>query len=105
MRLTADERDAITRAAHEVLPDGVCVSLFGSRVDDARRGGDIDLLIEPSTALGPAEQVALRTRLAARLYRLLGERRIDIVLADPGRADESLIVHEARGQAVELVRT
>jgi uncharacterized protein len=105
MRLTPDEKDAITAAAREVLPMGVRVSLFGSRVDDSRRGGDIDLLIEPSAKLGPAEQIGLCNRLTARLYRLMGERRIDIVLADPGQADDRLIVREARSQAVELVRT
>lgn len=105
MRLTADERNAIATAARDVLPAGAKVSLFGSRVDDARRGGDIDLLVEPSAALDPAEQVRLSTRLAARLYRLIGERRIDIVLAAPGLADDRLIVAEARRQAVELVRT
>lgn len=105
MRLTADERDAVVAASRAVLPAGVRVSLFGSRVDDDRRGGDIDLLVEPSTVLGAAEFVSLRTRLAARLYRLMGERRIDIVLADPGEVGDRLIVSEARRQAVELVRT
>ena len=105
MRLTPGERNAITEAARELLPAGARVSLFGSRVDDARRGGDIDLLIEPRVALDPAEQVRLRTRLAARLYRLIGERRIDILLAAPGLDDDRLIVSEARRQAVELVRT
>ena len=105
MRLTAGEKIAIATAAREILPAGARVSLFGSRVDDARRGGDIDLLIEPRAALDPAEQVRLRSRLAARLYRLIGERRIDIVLAAPGLSDDRLIVAEARRQAVELVRT
>lgn len=105
MRLTDGERQAIAQAAREVLPAACRVSLFGSRVDDTRRGGDIDLLVEPDVALGAAEQVRLQTRLAGRLYRLIGERRIDIVLAAPGLADDRLIVAEARRQAVELVRT
>ena len=105
MRLTTAERTAIAQAARETLPPGAKVSLFGSRVDDNRRGGDIDLLIEHNMALPPVEQVALRTRLAARLYRTMGERRIDIVLAALGMADERLIVSEARRQAVEVVRT
>lgn len=105
MRLTTDEKNAIATAAMEVLPPGMRVSLFGSRVDDSRRGGDIDLLVEPGAPLDAAEQVRLRSRLAARLYRLIGERRIDIVLADAGLVDERLIVSEARRQAIELVRT
>ena len=105
MRLTSNEQRGIAEAARAVLPAGSRVSLFGSRVDDASRGGDIDLLVEPSDALDAEQQVRLRTRLAARLYRLIGERRIDIVLATSGAADDRLIVAEARRQAVELVRT
>ena len=105
MRLTSTEQSSIAEAARAVLPAGSRVSLFGSRVDDALRGGDIDLLVEPGVALDAAQQITLRTRLAARLYRLIGERRIDIVLALPGADDTRLIVAEARRQAVELVRT
>ena len=105
MRLTTLEQNAIAAAAREVLPPGARVSLFGSRVDDHLRGGDIDLLVEPGVDLDAGQLVSLRTRLAARLYRLVGERRIDIVLACPGAADEPLIVTEARRQAMEIVRT
>ena len=105
MRLTSQEQRDIAEAARAVLPAGSRVCLFGSRVDDNLRGGDIDLLVEPGAALDAQQQVLLRTRLAARLYRLIGERRIDIVLATPGAADSRLIVAEARRQAVELVRT
>ena len=105
MRLTQEEQRGIAAAARAELPAGSRVSLFGSRVDDSLRGGDIDLLVEPGAALDAQQQVLLRTRLAARLYRLIGERRIDIVLATPGEADNRLIVAEARRQAVELVHT
>ena len=106
MRLNNRERDAIVEAAKTVLPPGMRLSLFGSRVDDERRGGDLDLLIEPKDALAPLSQVRLRSRLAARLYRSLGERRIDVVFASPGPSDaQPLIVQEARRQAVELVTT
>lgn len=105
MRLNDFERRAIEVASCEVLPPGTRVALFGSRTDDTRRGGDIDLLLEPPDALPPAEVIELRTRLAARLYRTLGERRIDIVVSPAGAADDRLIVEAARLQAVELVRT
>ena len=35
----------------------------------------------------------------------MGERRIDIVVAAASEPDDRLIVHEARRQAIELVRT
>ena len=79
--------------------------LFGSRTDDSRRGGDIDLLVEPPVPLDALAQVQLRTRLAARLYRLLGERRIDILVAAASEPSNRLVLAEARRQAIELVTT
>ena len=105
MRLTRLEILAIEAAAKEVLPSGARVLLFGSRVDDARRGGDIDLLVEPPTPVNALLAADLSRRLAARLYRLIGERRIDIVVAAASEADDRLIVREARRQAIELART
>lgn len=105
MRLTKSEVLAIEAAAKAVLPSGARVLLFGSRTDDARRGGDIDLLVEPPTPVDASLAADLSTRLAARLYRLIGERRIDIVVAAASEADDRLIVREARRHAIELART
>ena len=67
MRLTADECLAIERAARATLQTGTRVSLFGSRVDDARRGGDIDLIVETPASLPAPEFVQRRQRLLAML--------------------------------------
>lgn len=45
MRLTSNEVEIILHSAREIYGEGVRVYLFGSRTDDARRGGDIDLLV------------------------------------------------------------
>jgi predicted nucleotidyltransferase len=46
MRLTTRQIDTIKRTAQAVLGDGAQVTLFGSRVDDSAKGGDVDLYIE-----------------------------------------------------------
>src|SRR5512144_3002065 len=46
MRLDPSEITAITATAAQVFGPSATVRLFGSRVDDRRRGGDIDLYIE-----------------------------------------------------------
>jgi len=96
MRLNDSERQAITQAARDCLPPGTRVRLFGSRLDDSRRGGDIDLLVEPPFALGAEEQVARRTRFVACLYRLMGERRIDVLMVPAFEPDTRPVVQAAR---------
>ena len=87
MRLTSPQVAAIKEAAAEVFGDQTQVWLFGSRVDDAKRGGDIDLLVRPGAMSGDQ---ALDNKLLflAALERRLGERKIDVVIEtqdDPRR--------------------
>jgi hypothetical protein len=51
--------------------------LFGSRTDDRRRGGDVDLLLESSE---PA--FSLAHRVASRYARLM-DARLDVLVVDP----------------------
>ena len=51
------------------------IYLFGSRVDDSKKGGDIDLLILSSVLDFKAKQ-----RILIKLYDLLGEQKIDILI-------------------------
>lgn len=105
MRLTPAEQRAIESAAKEAFPPGTRVSLFGSRTDNQRRGGDIDLLVETIGELTAAEWIDRRSRFAARVYRLLDEQHIDILTTPLGVPDPRGVVQTARLQGIELVRT
>lgn len=48
MRLSDAQRQSILFAARRNFGDDARIWLFGSRVDDERRGGDVDLYIEAS---------------------------------------------------------
>ena len=109
MRLHPAEQDAVREACLATLPSGSRVCLFGSRLDDTVRGGDIDLLVELPRPLPAEEIVERRTRFAARLYRRLGEQRIDIVVAvtgddSSGHRDTRAVVAAARQHGIELAR-
>ncbi|MEO5327907.1 MAG: nucleotidyltransferase domain-containing protein [Magnetococcus sp. THC-1_WYH] len=105
MRLTTQDLQAIEEAARDFFAPGSTVRLFGSRLDDQRRGGDIDLLIEPPTAMMPHDQVAQRNGFLARLYRRLGEQKIDVLIVSAGEPDERPIIQTARrmGQVIAQV--
>ncbi|MDO8464709.1 MAG: hypothetical protein Q7S46_05585 [Gallionella sp.] len=46
--------------------------MFGSRTDDTRRGGDIDLLVETQQSIPAAQWVAQRSRFVARIWQRQG---------------------------------
>ena len=48
MRLTSSQIEMIRNTAQVVFGDVVRVTLFGSRVDDRSKGGDVDLMVEVS---------------------------------------------------------
>jgi len=78
MRLTKDQRQQIKEATSDLFGQSVEVILFGSRVDDNRRGGDIDIMVRTN---GPVERPAVMSaKLATRLSRLLDGRNVDVVI-------------------------
>ena len=80
MRLSPDQIQAIKQTASAVLGDDARVTLFGSRVDDSKKGGDIDLLFETDREL--LNRATLTGQLYVSLIRKLGDRKIDILLKD-----------------------
>jgi predicted nucleotidyltransferase len=97
MRLTPHEREVIRQSARECFDAQARVRLFGSRTDDARQGGDIDLLID--TRLTDPDQIA-RAHLCfvAQLYERLGEQKIDVLIDCPTRRSTLPIYAIARAQ-------
>ena len=75
MRLKETEQNAI-RSTIANLDQDASVYLFGSRVDESKKGGDIDLLIM-SDKLTRTDKRTIKIKL----YDLIGEQKIDIVLA------------------------
>ena len=80
----------------EIYGKGVKVYLFGSRVDDTKRGGDIDLLVRTTSE---KKGVLARVRMIARLKYLLGDQKIDVI----GDHEESQIVKEALTKGIQLI--
>ena len=81
MRLTPDQIAQIRHIVAEQAGNDARVRLFGSRVDDHARGGDVDLLVELS---GPVSDPApLAARIAGRVSRLMDSRKVDVVLHAP----------------------
>ena len=101
MRITPHEQEVIKRTAQECFDADVVVRLFGSRTDDAKKGGDIDLFVQ--TSLGdPAEISKAHTQFLAKLYAELGEQKIDVLIDYPNSKVELPIFALALEQGIVL---
>jgi predicted nucleotidyltransferase len=102
MRLNHHQRTVIAQSAQRFFGADADVRLFGSRLDDNQRGGDIDLLIETSAPLAPEDLADCRNRFIADLYGQLGEQRIDVLIVPQGLPDARPVVQSARQQGQPL---
>jgi predicted nucleotidyltransferase len=94
MRLTNKEIDTIKNSVLALDADAR-VYLFGSRIDDAKRGGDIDLLIE-SNILTKQDLRKIRWQF----FGVFGEQKMDLVL-DTGIENQT-IINMIKPTAVQL---
>ena len=81
MRITPEQITAIRKGVSQLAGDAARVWLFGSRVHDDARGGDVDLLLELDDPV--AEPAQLSSRLAARVSRAMYGRKVDVLIMAP----------------------
>ncbi len=74
MRLSSEEKEILKRTLKK-LDDKAEIYLFGSRVNDKERGGDIDLLI-----ISQKLNKKLVRLLRHKFFEKFGEQKIDIVI-------------------------
>lgn len=87
MRLSAEYVCAIKAAAVEAFGPLVVVRLFGSRVDETRRGGDIDLHFEVEPGQQDYKHIG---NFKWALFKHIEEQRVDVVPYVRGRAHRSI---------------
>jgi predicted nucleotidyltransferase len=99
MRLTEEQQRSIKSVSSRIVGPDCRVWLFGSRSDDTGRGGDIDLLVETPRIV--PDRVSTLCKLEGALVRVLGDRKLDILLKD-ARTDDALIFGVAKEKGVLL---
>ena len=96
MRLTKTEITMIKKAFYETFEEGK-VYLFGSRVDDSLRGGDIDLYLVPKMKFANVRE--RKIKFLIKLDEYIGEQKIDVIIA---KDKNRLIEQEALRHGVVL---
>jgi uncharacterized protein len=79
MRITPTEKTIILNAVREHDPQAR-VWLFGSRADDRKRGGDIDIAV-----LSAGIKLMDKLRIRRAITDQLGEQKIDIMVSATGQ--------------------
>ena len=81
MRITETEKNVIIDAVRDIDPDAR-LWLFGSRTDDSKKGGDIDIAIfSEKVNKDVMQKIQIRRFICSRI----GEQKIDIVASADGR--------------------
>jgi predicted nucleotidyltransferase len=99
MRLSENQIQAINQTAKEHFGNSVRVFLFGSRIDDKKKGGDIDLLIKAKkkTILTLKNKLLFLVDLKTKI----GDRKIDIIFDLKDMYSDSFL-DSIKRQSIEL---
>ncbi len=105
MRISAEQISIIKDTIGRIVPleDFDKLALFGSRTDDSKRGGDVDLLLVLRQPV--ARPSYLRAKLASQIERqfeanLGGALKVDVLLQAPNIAMQP--IHHVAAQGIWL---
>lgn len=83
MRLSPKEKKAIIESFDLIFHDlNFELFLFGSRTDDNKKGGDIDLLVVVQSEF-KSHFIANKTKVLLKIFESIDEQKIDITVATP----------------------
>jgi len=79
MRISERERQVLVSAVQKI-DRSASIWLFGSRTDNSKRGGDIDIAV-----LSDKIHIKEKMKLKRAIYNELGEQKIDLVISVDGK--------------------
>ena len=97
MRLNKIEIESIKEVAQTIFGHKSKVILYGSRTDDSKRGGDIDLYIQCSLGIGEAEKYQLKIKFLVQLKKIIGDQKIDVLIGSGKQSNNFLSTVEKEG--------
>ena len=86
MRLKVEEKNKIIQYAKDFFGNEVSLYLFGSRVDDNKKGGDIDLFLESEEIIDMQTQIKFLTAI----YKDITQRKVDLLIKTPASKNLSI---------------
>lgn len=103
MRLTEAEQQAICRILSPHRQQGLKeLRLFGSRLHDSARGGDIDLLLVANDGNAQRRLTMLKAELLVDLKASLGDQKIDLIVCSPDQVRDDPFLRDALAESRKL---
>ncbi|HNX25767.1 MAG TPA: nucleotidyltransferase domain-containing protein [Spirochaetota bacterium] len=100
MRLTGFQKKSIVDVIVKQFGSDVEIYLFGSRADDSKKGGDIDLLVDLRRDSGNIEKNKIKAITGIQFA--IGDQKIDLIVTPDINKDQRLVVREALKTGVRL---
>lgn len=102
MRLTDNELILIRKTFIECFSEQDHLWLFGSRVDEKKRGGDIDFYVETKEQ-DTSKAISKRLDFIVSLKLKMGDQKIDVVLNQLSLNENLPIYSEAKKTGKQLL--
>jgi predicted nucleotidyltransferase len=100
MRLKKNEIEAIKEVTKKFFGQDAVVQLFGSRTNDALKGGDIDLLILCNRTISSSERYQLKIEFLVQLKKVIGDQKIDVLIE--GKQQQSNFFQRVKNGGIQL---
>jgi len=97
VRLSEEMQESLVEYAKNYFGSNSKLYLFGSRVDDSKKGGDIDLLVETPHPIEPEREISF----LRAIYKNITPRKIDLLVKTPYGQDKP-IFHTALKEGIRL---
>jgi len=79
MRINNKDKNKIIEYARFYFGSQIKLYLFGSRMDDNKKGGDIDLYLETETEI----DLQLQINFLTAIYKNITQRKVDLIIKMP----------------------
>ena len=90
MRLSKFEQNTIKETFINIFGKNAEIFLFGSRVDDSKKGGDIDLYVVPMLQEDYEVLFDKKIKFLVALKNKIGEQKIDVIISK----DKSMLIEQ-----------
>ncbi len=97
MRLKPKVKKLIIKYAKQHFGDNSQLYLFGSRIHDDKKGGDIDLFLECTHDI----DMEIQVHFLRDIYKNVTERKVDLLIKTPFTQDQP-ILHTAKKEGILL---